>query len=79
MDTSYFEANYIDLHYTTSIYSITNTMEAFSLVDLTLRVIHLMDRLSYKIREETRLYEIREETRLRQIAEETRTYKIKEG
>jgi len=79
MDIAYFESGYIEDHYTNYQAQISVDLAAFSLFDLNLRVIHLMERLTYKIREETRLYDIRQETRLRTITSETRTFKIKEG
>jgi len=79
MDETYFEADYIDFHYFNYIARPTTAMTAFDLIACTIRAIHIMAQLTYKIKEETRLYNIREETRIKRIAEETRLYKIKEN
>lgn len=79
MDISYYEDNYIEFHYYNYIARADSSMQAFDIIACTVKVIHLMEQLTYKIKEETRLYSIRQETRLRKIAGETRLYDIKKG
>lgn len=79
MDETYFEADYIDARYFNTIARASANFTAFDIIACTIRAIHLMAALTYKIKEETRLHMIREETRLRSIASETRLYQIKEG
>ena len=79
MDESYFEADYIDFHYFNYIARPTANFTAFDLIACTIRVIHIMAALTYKIKAETRQYKIKEETRQRSISEETRIYQIREG
>jgi hypothetical protein len=79
MDQYYYEPGYMDVSYYNYTARLDTTIQALTIVDLSIQLIQLMAALTYKIREETRLYEIREETRLRTIAEETRLYKIKEA
>lgn len=79
MDITYFEYGYIDEKYFATIARAESAMIAFDLATCAIRAIHLMQQLTYRIKEETRLFQIREETRLKRIAEETRLYAIKKG
>ena len=78
-DISYYESDYIDFHYYNYIADANSSMQAFDTQLVFARVIHLMEALTYRIRDETRLHKIREETRLYKIRAENKTYKIKEG
>lgn len=69
MDESYFAADYIDFHYFNYLARADSSMNAFDLATCTIRAIHLIQALTYRIKEETRLYSIREETRYRKIKE----------
>lgn len=79
MDETYFEADYIDARYFNTIARANANFTAFDIISCTIRAIHIMAALTYKIKEETRIHKIREETRQRSIASETREYLIKEG
>lgn len=69
-DISYYDAGYIDFHSYNYIADANSSMQAFDIQLAFARVIHLMEALTYRIREETRLHKIKEETRY---------YKIREG
>ena len=69
-DISYYESGYIDFHYYNYIADANSSMQAFDIQLAFARVIHLMEALTYRIREETRLHKIKSETRY---------YKIREG
>jgi len=68
-DESYFVDGYVDFHYYNYVASAESSMEAFDIVVTTARVIHLIQALTYRIREETRLHKIRSETRYYKIKE----------
>ena len=69
MDITYFEYGYIDEKYFATIARAESAMTAFDLASCTIRVIHLIQQLTYRIKEETRLYGIREETRFKRISQ----------
>lgn len=68
-DISYYESDYVDFHYYNYIADANSSMQAFDIQLAFARVIHLMEALTYRIKEETRLHKIKSENRLYKIKE----------
>lgn len=67
MDNTYFEATYIIDGYYNYTASASSQLQAFDIITCMSRVLHLIEALNYKIRQETRFYSIRAETRYKSI------------